>query len=61
MLVLSRQVGQEIVIGDRVSIRVTAVQGKRVRLAIEAPEDVGVRRKELPAKEELPATPTASE
>lgn len=47
MLVLSRKVGQEIVIGDNVRITVTKVSGNRVTLGIEAPDHVRILRGEL--------------
>ena len=48
MLVLTRGLKQQIVIGDRsVTVTVLEVKGGRVRLGIEAPEDVKVRRMEL--------------
>lgn len=48
MLVLARGIGQEIVIGPETRLRVVAVVGNRVRLAIDAPPHVRVRRAELP-------------
>ena len=47
MLVLSRKVGQEIVIGDNVRITITKVSGNRVTLGVEAPNDVRILRGEL--------------
>jgi len=47
MLVLSREVGEAIVIGDRIEVRVQHVTKNRVRLAIEAPENVRIDRKEI--------------
>ncbi len=47
MLVLSRRVGEAIVIGDGTKVTVLAVDGQRVRLGIDAPEDIVIRRKEL--------------
>ena len=47
MLVLSRKVGQEIVVGDSVRITVTKVSGNRVTLGVEAPDDVRILRGEL--------------
>ena len=47
MLVLSRKVGQEIVIGDNVRITVTKVSGNRVTLGIQAPDHVRILRGEL--------------
>ena len=55
MLVLTRGLKQKIEIGNRmVTITVLEVKGGRVRLGIEAPESVQIRRQELVA-EEVPA------
>lgn len=51
MLVLSRRENQSIVIDGRVTVRVLAIQGGRVRLAVEAPQEIPVRRSELPILE----------
>ena len=47
MLVLSRKAGEAIVIGERIEVRVQRVSRNRVRLAVEAPENVGVDRGEI--------------
>lgn len=47
MLVLSRKTEEMIVIGDEVKISVLSVNGKHVRLGIEAPRDVAVDREEI--------------
>jgi len=47
MLVLSRRVGEEIIINDNVRVTVVAVKGDRVRLGIVAPRDVTVDRSEV--------------
>lgn len=47
MLVLSRKVGEEIVIGDNIKITIVRIQGDKVRIGIEAPDDVKVYRSEL--------------
>jgi len=47
MLVLTRKVGQSIVIGDNVEIMVVEVRGDQVRLGIEAPRTIPVHRKEV--------------
>jgi len=47
MLVLSRKIGEEIVIAGHIRVKVVAVQGNRVRLGIVAPEDVTVHREEI--------------
>ncbi len=51
MLVLTRKMNESIVIDGRITVRVVNLQGGRVRLAIEAPRDVPVRRSELPILE----------
>ena len=48
MLVLSRKLNQEIVIGDNVKVTILKVKGNTVRLGIEAPRNVRVVRGELP-------------
>ena len=46
MLVLSRNVGQDIIIGDDVVVKVLAVKGNQVRIGIDAPNDVDIMREE---------------
>lgn len=47
MLVLARSAGQSVVLEERITITVLATRGGLVRLGIDAPSDVGVRRGEL--------------
>ena len=47
MLVLSRKVGQELVIGDNIRIVISRVAGNRVSIGIQAPNSVHVIRSEL--------------
>jgi carbon storage regulator len=47
MLVLSRKVGEEIVIGGRIRVSVVAVKGSQVRIGITAPPEVRVDREEV--------------
>ena len=47
MLVLTRKVGEEIVIGDNIRVQIIAVQSQRVRVAITAPYKVAVHRAEV--------------
>ena len=47
MLVLSRRIGEEIVIADNIRVKVVAVHGNRVRLGIVAPQEVTVHREEI--------------
>ena len=58
MLVLSRKLQQEIVIGDEVTVTVLSVKGNTVRLGINAPKDVRVLRGELPRNVESAKTKT---
>jgi carbon storage regulator CsrA len=48
MLVLSRKLGEEIVLDGDIRVKVVEVRGNRVRLAVCAPADVAIRRSELP-------------
>jgi carbon storage regulator len=47
VLVLSRRVGESVVIGDEVVVRVLEVRGDTVRLGVEAPRSVEVHREEV--------------
>lgn len=51
MLVLSRNVGEKIVIAESVTVTVIKVRGGNVILAIDAPKEMRVRRSEVPDKE----------
>ncbi len=48
MLVLSRKVGERVVIGENVIVQVLAVRRGQIRLGITAPTTVSIRREELP-------------
>lgn len=47
MLILTRRVGETLIIGDDVSVTVLGVKGNQVRIGVEAPKDVSVHRKEI--------------
>jgi carbon storage regulator len=47
MLVLTRQVGQEIVIAGNIRITITSIKGDKVRIGISAPPEVRVDREEV--------------
>jgi carbon storage regulator len=47
MLVVTRRVGERIMIGSDVSLTIVAVQGNQVRIGIDAPRDVAVHREEI--------------
>lgn len=49
MLVLSRKVGERLLIGDQIAITVVRIQGGGVRIGIEAPPHLAVIREELKA------------
>ena len=74
MLILTRRVGETVMIGDEVTVTVLRVKGNQVRLGVNAPKSVSVQREEIfhrikrenagvaePAESESPeteATPT---
>lgn len=47
MLILTRRVGETLMIGDNISVTVLGVKGNQVRLGINAPKDVAVHREEI--------------
>ena len=47
MLILTRKVGENLVIGDDVTVSVLGVKGNQVRIGINAPRDVSVHREEI--------------
>ena len=47
MLILTRRIGETIVIGDNTNITVLGVKGNQVRLGVNAPKEVSVHREEI--------------
>lgn len=47
MLVLTRRIGEEIVISGNIRVRIIAVKGGRIRVAVDAPRTVSVDRGEV--------------
>jgi len=47
MLILTRRVGETVMIGDEVTVTVLGVKGGQVRLGINAPKSVAVHREEI--------------
>lgn len=47
MLILTRKIGESIIVGDDVVFKVLGVRGHQVRLGVDAPEDVSVHREEI--------------
>jgi len=50
MLVLSRKLGDRLVIAESIEITVVEIRGTKVRLGVSAPRQVSVRRHEVPAR-----------
>lgn len=47
MLILTRRVGETLMVGDHVSVTVLGIRGNQVRIGINAPKDVPVHRQEI--------------
>lgn len=47
MLILTRRLGETLVIGDNITVTVLGVKGNQVRIGVDAPLDLAVHRKEV--------------
>jgi len=47
MLILTRRVGESLMVGDEITITVLGVKGNQVRIGVNAPRDVAVHREEI--------------
>jgi carbon storage regulator len=53
MLVIARKVGQTVLLGEEIEVTVSSIRGDQVRLAIKAPREVSIYRKEAVEQVEL--------
>lgn len=60
MLILTRRVGESLMIGDNVNVTVLGIRGNQVRVGVDAPKDVAVHREEIydRIQQEQPKTET---
>lgn len=47
MLILTRRIGEAVVIGDNVTVSILGVHGNQVRVGVNAPREVSVHREEI--------------
>lgn len=59
MLILTRRVGETVVIGEDIVVTVLSIKGNQVRIGVQAPKDVAVHREEL-LKRQRPAAEAAT-
>lgn len=61
MLVLTRKIGEEIIIDEKIHITIVAIQGDRVRLGITAPKETRVDRREIHERRKRPSSDEEAE
>jgi carbon storage regulator len=51
MLVLTRKISEQVVIGDDIVVTIVKIDGNKVRVGIEAPPSIGISRREMPRRQ----------
>jgi carbon storage regulator len=53
MLIMTRRIGEKIMIGSNITLTILSVQGDQIRIGVDAPRDVAVHREEIHRRIEL--------